>query len=369
MSYYDKDEIKAKLTIDQYYDILYEFGGEPRYTSFGLISRTICHNPPYEGSYKLYLYNNSRLFKCFTGCDATFDIFELIQKIKLMSQPQTNWGLYDSVRWIAARYDLAPSIDKDEETALLPDWAILDKYEKLLEDSMTVEQTVQLKEYDDTILRHLSYPKISGWIAEGMTQQAIAANKIGYFAGGEQITIPHYDIDGRFVGLRGRAVSPETAAMYGKYRPIFAGGILYNHPLGLNLYGLNRNKENIKIAKKAIIQEGEKSVIKTESYFGAENNISVACCGSAISAYQVRLLLSLGVNEIIIGFDKQFQKIGDAEFKHLTKNLKTIHQKYGQYATISFMFDKYGLLGYKDSPIDCGPEVFQELYKNRIFLN
>ena len=368
MSYYDKDEIKSKLTTDMVFDIVYEFGGEPRLTNFGFIATTICHNAIGEGSYKLYYYENTKLFKCFTGCDSTFDIFELIQKIKLLSQPQTNWGLYDSVRWIAARYNWAPSIDKDEETALLPDWAILDKYEKLLEDSMAVEQTVQLKEYDDTILRHLSYPRIGSWIAEGMTQQALAANHIGYFAGGEQITIPHYDIDGRFVGLRGRAVSPEAAAMYGKYRPVFAGGILYNHPLGLNLYGLNRNKENIKIAKKAIIQEAEKSVIKGESYFGAENNISVACCGSAISAYQIRLLLSLGVNEIIIGFDKQFQEIGDAEFKHLVKNLKAIHQKYSQYVAISFMFDKYNLLGYKDSPIDRGPEIFQELYKNRIFL-
>ena len=52
----------------------------------------------------------------------------------------------------------------------------------------------------------------------------------------------------------------------------------------------------------------------------------------------------------------------------LIKNLKNIHRKYSSYATISFLFDKWDLLGYKDSPVDKGPEVFQQLYKQRVFL-
>lgn len=259
MSNYNLQEIKEKLTIDQYYDILYEFGGEPRYTSFGLISRTICHNPPHEGSYKLYFYSNSFLFRCYTGCDSTFDIFELIQKIKLLSQPQSNWGLYDSVRWIANRYNWAPSTEKEETVNALPDWAILDKYEKLLQDdNIVATQAIQLKEYDETILQRLSYPRISSWLAEGISQKILTKNKIGYYPGGEQITIPHYDINGRFIGLRGRAISKENAELYGKYRPVYIGGILYNHPLGLNLYNLNNSKNNIALAKKAIIFEGKR---------------------------------------------------------------------------------------------------------------
>lgn len=112
----------------------------------------------------------------------------------------------------------------------------------------------------------------------------------------------------------------------------------------------------------------EKSCLKYASYFGIDNDISVACCGSAISFVQIKLLLEAGTTEIIIGFDKQFQEKGDIEFKHLIKNLKNIHRKYNSYATISFLFDKWNLLGYKDSPVDKGPEVFQQLYKQRIFL-
>ena len=79
---YNKDELKESLTVDQIFNFLEEYGGEPEYTSFGIISRTICHNLPQEGSRKLYYYDNTKLFKCYTGCDSTFDIFELFIKIK-----------------------------------------------------------------------------------------------------------------------------------------------------------------------------------------------------------------------------------------------------------------------------------------------
>ena len=104
------------------------------------------------------------------------------------------------------------------------------------------------------------------------------------------------------------------------------------------------------------------------SYFGEENDISVACCGSSFIQYQAWLLIQLGVEEIIICFDKQFQEKGDDEFNKLVKNLKQIYKKYGMFVKISFCFDKWNYLGYKDSPIDKGPEVFMELYKRRVNL-
>lgn len=110
----------------------------------------------------------------------------------------------------------------------------------------------------------------------------------------------------------------------------------------------------------------EKSCLKYASYFGADNDISVACCGSNIINYQIKLLLSLGVQEIIIALDKQFQNIGDDEWKKWIIKLNTIYNKYGNYINITYMFDKEDLLGYKDSPIDCGQDKFIELFKKRI---
>ena len=104
------------------------------------------------------------------------------------------------------------------------------------------------------------------------------------------------------------------------------------------------------------------------SYFGEENDISVACCGSSFIQYQAKLLIEAGAEEIIICYDKQFQKVGDDEFKKLVQNLKNIHKKYGHFVTISFLFDKENLLGYKESPIDRGPQTFIELFKRRVNL-
>ena len=33
-----------------------------------------------------------------------------------------------------------------------------------------------------------------------------------------------------------------------------------------------------------------------------------------------------------------------------------------------FIFDNQGLLGYKDSPLDRGKNIFLKLFKNRIYL-
>lgn len=113
----------------------------------------------------------------------------------------------------------------------------------------------------------------------------------------------------------------------------------------------------------------EKSPLLYASYFGEENDISVACCGSSLISYQVKLLLSLGVDEIVIAFDKQFQEIGDTEFKKWTKKLTNIHNNYSKYCQISFLFDKNNnLLEYKDSPIDKGKDIFLQMFKERIFL-
>lgn len=113
----------------------------------------------------------------------------------------------------------------------------------------------------------------------------------------------------------------------------------------------------------------EKSVLQVTNYLGTANNIAVAVCGSSISKYQFDLLLDSGAKEVCIGFDADYQKIGDEDWEKVIKKLQNIYSKYKAYANISFLFDSSGLLlGYKQSPTDAGKEVFMELWKNRIFL-
>ena len=45
-----------------------------------------------------------------------------------------------------------------------------------------------------------------------------------------------------------------------------------------------------------------------------------------------------------------------------------LRDKYKNFVLISFIFDKNMVTGYKDSPIDCGPDTFLQLFKERIVL-
>ena len=229
--------------------------------------------------------------------------------------------------------------------------------------------TVELKEYEDDILDRFNYRvNIEPWLKEDISQEAMNHARIGYFPGSHQITIPHYDSSNRFIGLRGRTLIEEDAERFGKYRPMKIGEQWYNHPLGMNLYNLNNSKAQIRTIQKAIIFESEKSCLKYQSYFGIENDISVACCGSSVSAYQIQMLIDAGAKEIIIAFDRQFKQTGDDEHKKLVKNFMKLHGRYKNEVLISFIMDKKMITGYKDSPVDCGKEKFIQLFKERVVL-
>ena len=359
--YYDKDELKDKLELEQIYDLIEAWGGEPEYVEGGLISQTICHNLPGEGSRKLYYYENTKLFKCYTGCiDSTFDIFDLCIKIK-KNQEEKEWELYDAMDYIAGYFGF-DGVELKDEKDILKDWDIFKRHSFQIQE----KPTIKLKEYSPLILTRFAYPRIIRWEKEGILPEISRKNLIGYYPGGEQITIPHFDINNRLVGIRGRSLASEEADKYGKYRPLRINRQLYNHPLSMNLYNLNNSKENISKIKVAIIFESEKSCLMYQSYYGQDNDISVACCGSSISSYHIDLLRSLGVNEIVIAFDRQFIEIGDEEFKRLKAKLIHIYSKYNKNVRVTAIFDKNMILPYKSSPIDEGKEKFEKLLNERI---
>lgn len=367
MQDYDKKAIREELSIDDYFQLVTEWGGNPEFTPFGFISDTICHNPPGEGSRKLYFYENSDLFKCYTDCDCAFDIFELTIKVAQI-QSNRKIDLNDAVRYLAAKFNIVIALDDTEDIGLA-DWQYLIAYDKI-NDIPIVNQVPQLKEYDKRILEPLAINPnyLTPWINDHIKPEILAHAQIGYNFSTDQISIPHFDKDGRFIGLRGRTMVKEDAERFGKYRPMIINKQQYNHSLGLNLYNLNNSKDNIKRMGKAIIFESEKSTLQFQSYFGLENDISVACCGSSVSSYQIQLLIEAGAREIIIAFDRQFQELGDNEFKHLKAKLLSLHKKYKNEVLISFIFDKHLITSYKASPTDEGPEKFMQLFKERIIL-
>ena len=355
------EKVKNDLSIDQVCDLLASLGGDPQIKGDLIISRTICHG---GHSHKLYYYDNTKLFKCYTDCLDSFDIFELIIKINKLNN--IDYSLPKAIRFITNYYGIVVETEISENQENLQDWQILNKYDRSNSQEKE-EKIVEMKFYDDKILQYLPHPRILNWEKEGITREVMEECGICYDPSYQGIVIPHYNIDGKLVGIRERTLIKENENN-GKYKPAILNYKQYNHPLGFNLYNLNNSKENIKKIKKVFVFEGEKSCLLYRSYFGSDADISVAVCGSNLINYQVQLLLSLGVEEICIAFDKQFQEIGDDEWKRWTKKLKELNRKYSPLVQISFLFDKMNLLGYKDSPIDRGPEIFMQLFKERIVL-
>ena len=368
---YDKDTVKQQIKFEDIIDFLMDFGGEPIVRGDVIVSRTICHHSPDEDcSHKLYYYENSGLFQCYTGgcAESSFDIFQLVIKIQSI-QKQKEFDLNDAVLYMASRLGIAGE-EYEFEDNQLEDWQKFSDFERIkqIKNKIDIFHFKDLKEYDDIILSRFSYLPIKPWLEEGITQEVMNHHQIGFYPGEEQITIPHFDLNGKLIGIRGRTVVQEEAKRYGKYRPLKINQILYNHPLSQNLYNLNHTKDNIKYIEKAIVFESEKSTMQYASYFGIENDISVACCGSHFSTYQCELLAEIGAKEIILALDRQFEEIGDNEFKKLTKNIEGIKNKFKNYINISAIFDKNKITSYKASPVDEGAEKFLQLYKERIIF-
>lgn len=359
--YYDKDKLKEQIDTEQVYDLMELWGGEPEYVEGGLVAQTICHNLPGEGSRKLYYYENTKLCRCYTHC-GSFDIFDLCIKV-MKNQYNLDWELYDAMDYIATYFGFAGEDKKEEE--ILEDWEIFKRHKR--QELQPISEVV-LPEYNPVILTRFAYPHIASWEREGISYEIARKNLIGYYPGDEQITIPHFDVNNRLVGIRGRFLEGDKAERYGKYRPLLIGKTLYTHPLSMNLYNLNNSKENIGQYKVGIIFESEKSCMMYQTYYGRSEDISVACCGSSVSNYHIHLLRQAGAKEVILAFDRQFQEIGDEEFQRLKSKILHLHKKYGQTIKITSIFDKDMITGYKASPIDEGREKFEKLVLNRIMF-
>ena len=379
----EKNRIKNSLTIEQVFDFVADLGGEPQMANGYFIAQTICHNPPGVGSHKLFYYENTRLFKCFTECEGgAFDIFDLTTRAKQTTGEKRpvqdengevvyrDWTLYDSI-WFVAKYFGIP-LEREQPEGFaglyisLPDWDVLKRYE--IED-IQAQQRVELATFDDGFLKNYPHPHIEPWENEGITYEVMQETGIAYDPYACGIIIPHYDIFGRLIGIRERTLVKDLEED-GKYKPAtLMNGTMFNHPLGFSLYNLNNSKDNISKIKKAIVFESEKSTLLFRSYFGGDADISVATCGSSFTLAQFNLLRNLGVEEIVIAFDKQFKEANDDEFNRWTKKLEAIHDKYKNYVLISFIFDAQGkYLNYKDAPVDQGKEKFLKLFKERITL-
>ena len=345
----DYQAIVEGITIDKVKQLLFKLGAKEVIDKGNyLITNTICHNVDAEdASLKLYYYDNYKVFVCYSNCQ-TMSIF------KFMKHYYEERGIeYD---WVNDIYNviLDCSNFKPGEGFEAP------KYESLRNKFGKTNKEVVLPEYNkgalDTFIK--MYPP--EWLEDGISKAAMDKFGIRYSISQNKIIIPHYDVSGRLVGIRGRALNEWEVENIGKYMPVRIEQTWYKHPLSMNLYGLYENQENIKKSGICYVFESEKSVLQFESF--GMSNCSVAVCGSQFNKFQLNILCrTCSPNEIVICFDRE--EIGD-DYKYFDK-LWAICQKYKQYANFSFIYDRLGLTQLKDSPSDRGEEIFKKLLEKR----
>lgn len=347
----DLQKIKEELDIEDIINIISHFFPDIQYqeTNFGLVLPTVCHNEsPDYSSMKLYYYNNTHLFHCYTQCGDSFDIYELIKKIS------GNDNFYETL-------EIIKNCSKNNIYYQEAD----DVYISVLDRYKNQKTKVELIEYNPIVLESFNKKyKPNEWIKDKLTINSMNKYNIRYSISKNQIIIPHYDINNILIGIRVRNLN-EQDLRYGKYMPAIIEGTTYSHPLSCNLYGINHNWREIERTKTAWIVEGEKSVILCDGWYG-QHNIAVATCGNKISKFQLELLQKLGVMNIIICYDKMNENKEDKT--NYFYKLYDICRSYKNYFNFSFIYDSEDLIGYKDAPVDYGREIFEYLLKKRTIV-
>ena len=334
----NKEEILEKIDNDFIKKLMKKYGSDC-YLDNGvqLVFKTICHG---GDSHKLYYYPNNKLFMCYTNCGG-MDIFGLVSKLE-----DCSYG--DAVGIVLGELGLNSQVRRKgfKQTSRLE-----------LEEVITPNRDITLPTFDITPVRRFEENTFyKGWIDEGISIETMKKFEILWDGReeGKQIIIPCRDINGNYVGVRRRALLHGLA----KYKPLSWMGVNYIVPTSLALYGLYQNQDIIRKLKKAYIFEGEKSVLKCDSYFG--NYPAVAVYGSNVSTIQLNMLAELGVQEITLCFDYDgYNK--EPKYKKTCKMIRD----YGFSAY--YLYKGYETeLDVHDAPVDQGEYVYKKLLKNRL---
>lgn len=364
--YLDKNKIIASLTKDDVKKLVMSLGSEEPKTGRNgeLIFQSVCHG---SDSWKLYYYHEAtekypaNNFHCYSRCGDSFSCIELIIRANRIKGKTVTF--YQALNYLAkiTGHEIHVTNTIQEEEHLIDDWGFINKFKR-----KNKKDTPNLKEINEHILEMFDYTPHEMFLSDHISSEVLSEFEISYWGTTNQIVIPHRDKKQRLVGIRGRYIDEDDVKNIGKYVPLCVENKFLSHSLGSNLYGIHINQNKIKQCKKCLLLESEKGVMQNHTYFG-ENDFSLAVCGSNITSTQIKLLLNyLGVEEVIIGFDKMFEEIGTYD-EDIYRN--KIYKKIAPivpYCKVSILWDFKNRLDYKAAPTDYGKEVLLKMLDEKV---
>lgn len=363
----DKDYLLEHITEEQILNMLERLGAVP----FGAIKekemwfQTICHDGK---SHKLCYFRDSKSFNCYTNC-GRMSLFNFIMKVK-------NCTFSESVTFLASEMGISNRYGFN--TRYISSNRELSKIDKYIQIRKHIKkENIYLPKIETNVLNYFEDDVFySGWIREGISINTMKSFGIRWYELQKHIIIPHTNINGELVGIRRRSLQERDAN--NKYMPETIQGVTYTHSLNMNLYGLDKHIAGIKKTKKVLIVESEKSVMLAHEYYG-ESAFVVATCGFNISNWHRDLLLSLGVEEVMLGYDRDYdpQEFEDFDqnseeykkYERFVNRIYSLAHKFTSYCRTYVLWDNLGLLDKKMSPFDKGRETLETLMKNKIEIN
>ena len=350
------DILLAKLNTSDVLRLMEHLGvpeTQVRYGNDCLIFPTLCHNELISNpSHKLYYYESSKRFYCYTSCKA-MSIYEMILNTYKARGIKTTY---------AQAYTLLDAIVNER---MKHGFAVIQTPATKPNKKITEDWVNQLTVYNPHVLECFTQqPKyLAPWLEEGIDYDVLCDFGVKFDMVRNRIVFPVIDHLGRLVGIKVRNFNQKDIEEHRKYMPLWHNKELYNYPKMMVAYGYYQNQKVIKKAKEVIVYEAEKSVLKHGSYF--TQNKSIAIGGSSFSDYHAQILKDAGVEKIVLAMDNDWDEDGN-HFYGLEKMLKEGFKILDMGFDVEIIYDWDGdQLGNKDAPIDRGRQVYSKLYRER----
>ena len=352
----DAKTIINNLTLDDYERIFNDLGAtdiikKDHYWQLP----TICHNLSEEdASHKLYFYLDTKTTFCFTECQKSRDIIDLISA-RWELEGRSGFTFPQILKYIC---DVC-SVDYEGSNIITqPSWK-----NRLAVYNVQKKSQYLGKRYDKNILAHLKPHYSDTFINDGISVDTMKKFGIAFYPSARQITIPVYDLDGELVGVHCRNLDDYKIIKGKKYIPLHTkSGLDYRFKAHEVLYGMNMNEPMIKQHKEIQLFESPKAVLQLDTMYDNQTT-AVGMFGMNLGKHRRDMILKMGVREVIIGIDKDYEDEIDEAY---ISNVRKIAGLFKGYCKCSVMYDADNLLGHKQSPTDVNKEVYERLYQNRM---
>lgn len=180
---------------------------------------------------------------------------------------------------------------------------------------------------------------IKEWIDEGISADVLSKYNIRYSSDKRRIYFPIWDECGRIVAV--------------KYRNLFDNPkYMYINKIGRKdfLYNLNFAKSAIVDSSTCIVFEGEKSVLKMETW-GIHNSVAA---GTHVIKSEIPLLVRLPFDNLVFAYDQ------DVPIKEIYQQSMLIRHYKNVYYVPTYRLET------KMAPCDKGLDCWNELYGSRV---